>query len=106
MSTDAKPPLKARPLTSHPAVRSASPPIPRLWEQAKPYRLHLAGIVAFAFLSTPFALLLPLPLKLVVDNILNHHPAPALLTRIFPAVWLQSTVDLLGIAISFLLLLG
>ncbi|HUN89603.1 MAG TPA: ABC transporter ATP-binding protein [Terriglobales bacterium] len=78
----------------------------RLWDQCRPYRLHLAGSVALAFLSTPFALLVPLPLKLVVDNVLTHQPAPAWLERYLPNAWLRSNTNLLASAISFLLLLG
>ena len=92
--------------SSKAAARKRSSTLARVWEQAKPCWPHLAGITALAFLSTPFALLLPLPLKLVVDNVLNHQPTPALLTKFFPEAWLRSSVDLLAISISFLLMLG
>lgn len=54
----------------------------------------------------PFALLLPLPLKLVVDNVLNHQPAPGFIARAVPHTWIHSSLGLLPVAISFLLLLG
>lgn len=88
------------------ASRRRRSPLAQVWEQARPYQLHLGGIVALAFLSTPFALLLPLPLKLVVDNVLSHKPTPSLLARHLPTSWVHSTTDLLAVAISFLLLLG
>ena len=91
-----------------PAPRKSST-FARLWEQAKPCWPHLAGIVALAFLSMPFALLLPLPLKMVVDNVLTDHvpgPFPLLESAGLPAAWLHSKIDLLAIAILFLLLLG
>jgi ATP-binding cassette subfamily B protein len=82
----------------------------RVWEQAKPCWPHLAAIVALAFLSMPFALLLPLPLKMVVDNVLTNQQVPGpfpLLERAgIPSAWFHSTIDLLAIAIAFLLLLG
>ncbi|MGZ4786897.1 MAG: ABC transporter ATP-binding protein [Terriglobales bacterium] len=106
MTKSANPQLQAP--AKAPARRKST--LARLWEQAKPCRPHLAGIVALAFLSMPFALLLPLPLKMVVDNVLTNQRVPGsfpLLERAgLPAAWLHSKIDLLAIAISFLLLLG
>jgi ATP-binding cassette subfamily B protein len=41
-------------------------------------------IGALSLLSLPLTLLYPLPLRLVVDNVLGHAPLPAFLARIFP----------------------
>jgi ATP-binding cassette, subfamily B, bacterial len=49
----------------------------RLLGQARPFWGHIAGLFAISLLATPIALLTPLPLKLVVDNVLGDHPAPA-----------------------------
>ena len=78
----------------------------RLWEQAKPCWPHLLAIGILALLSAPFGLLLPVPLKLVVDNVLTHHPAPAILVRTLPAAWLHSNAGVLAIAIGILIVLG
>ncbi|MGZ4814941.1 MAG: ABC transporter ATP-binding protein [Terriglobales bacterium] len=106
MTKSANPQLQAP--AKAPARRKST--LARLWEQAKPCWPHLAGIVALAFLSMPFALLLPLPLKMVVDNVLTNQRVPGsfpLLERAgLPAAWLHSKIDLLAIAISLLLLLG
>jgi len=86
--------------------RSAGNTFARLWEQVSPCRPHLLGIVALAFLSTPFALLLPLPLKLVVDNVLNRQPVPPVVAHLVPPAWTQSNFGVLLIAVSFLVILG
>jgi len=38
---------------------------------------HLSGIAFLSFLSLPLTLLYPLPLKIVVDNVLGSQPLPA-----------------------------
>lgn len=38
--------------------------------------LHLSGIAFLSFLSLPLTLLYPLPLKIVVDNVLGSQPLP------------------------------
>jgi ATP-binding cassette, subfamily B, bacterial len=86
--------------------KSAGQTLRRVWEQVKPCWPHLATIVGLAVFSIPFALMVPLPLKLVVDNVINQQPAPKLLQQFLPSAWTHSTVGLLLIAIAFLLVLG
>lgn len=43
---------------------------------------HLAGIAGLSILSLPLTLLYPLPLKLVVDNVLGTQPLPRWLLRL------------------------
>ena len=56
----------------------------RLLRQARPYWLHIAGILLLSLLSTPFALLTPLPLKIAVDS-LHRVSAYPWLPRCAPA---------------------
>lgn len=56
----------------------------RLLRLARPYRPHLLGICALSLLSAPLALLVPLPLKIVVDSVLGGQPLPAPLQRFVP----------------------
>ena len=49
----------------------------RLVGQARPYWGHIAGLFVISLLATPIALLTPLALMLVVDNVLGDEPAPA-----------------------------
>ena len=41
----------------------------RLLCQARPYWAHIGGILLLGLLSTPLALLTPLPLKIAVDSV-------------------------------------
>ncbi len=77
----------------------------RVIEQARPLWPHLLGVLLLTLISTPFALLLPLPLKLVVDSVISHRPAPHLLVHWIPAAWLD-TKGLLIIAAGMLLTIG
>jgi ATP-binding cassette subfamily B protein len=56
----------------------------RLFGEVRPYSLHLAGILLITLLSTPLALLTPLPLKIAVDSIIGSHPLPSLFQRMVP----------------------
>lgn len=44
----------------------------------------LISIAVLSLLSLPLTLLYPLPLRLVVDNVLSHRPLPRFLANIFP----------------------
>ena len=60
----------------------------RLWQQLRPYWRHLAGILLLGLFAPPLALLIPLPLKIAVDNVISHHPLPR-----FLAAWLPDSVQ-------------
>jgi len=64
--------------------------------------LHLTGIFLLSSLSSPLALLTPLPLKIVVDSVLDHHPLPWFLEAWLPAAVTQSGNGLLGLALGLL----
>src|SRR3990172_807577 len=70
----------------------------RLLCQARPYWLHTAGIFLISLLATPLALLTPVPLKIVVDNVIGSHPLPSFLDALLPAAIAQSDVALLILA--------
>src|SRR4051812_17648350 len=55
----------------------------RLLHLARPYWLHLVGVFLLSLLATPIALLVPLPLKIGVDSLLNGQPVPGWFTSIF-----------------------
>ena len=56
----------------------------RLFFEIRPYFFHLAGILLITLISTPLALLTPLPLKIAVDSIMGSHPLPSLFQRMVP----------------------
>src|SRR5579872_1070509 len=74
----------------------------RLWHQSRPCWPHLSAILLLSLISTPIALLFPLPLKIAVDNALGKRPLPAFLTALFPHVAPVS----LAVASAVALLLG
>lgn len=82
----------------------------RLLREARPYWLHVAGIFFISLLATPLALLMPLPFKIAIDNVIENHPPPEWLTRWLPAGTTASNTGLLivvgGLAISIALLAG
>ncbi len=57
----------------------------RLLKFIRPCWPEVAGIFVLAVLSTPFALLLPLPLKIAVDSVLGSQPLPHLIAVLAPA---------------------
>src|SRR5947208_11495837 len=75
----------------------------RLAQLARPYWPHLTGIFLLSLLSSPFALLGPLPLKIAVDSVLDHHPLPRFLGAWLPQRWTQSPTGLLTLAVGLLI---
>jgi len=75
----------------------------QLLQQARPYWLNLSGIFLLSFLSAPFALLTPLPLKIAVDSVLGHDPLPRFLQAWLPAAVTQSPSGLLALALGLLI---
>lgn len=67
----------------------------RLLRQSRPYWLHFAGILLFGLLSTPLALLAPLPITIAVDSVLEGRPLPGFLTLVLPSSMLASSRTLL-----------
>jgi len=74
----------------------------RLLAQARPYWPHLGLLFALGLLTTPIALLAPLPLKIVVDTVLGTRSLPGPLDGWFPAI-AQSPGAGLALAIGLLL---
>src|SRR5205814_525530 len=58
----------------------------RLLLEARPYWLHLFATLVLSLLSTPLALLAPLPMKLAVDSVLGSQPLPRLVQRFLPSL--------------------
>src|SRR5205823_10298601 len=56
-----------------------------------------------SLLSPPLALLAPMPLKIVVDNVIGHHPLPRLLAAVLPEHGKQSDTTLLFFSAALVL---
>ena len=72
----------------------------RLWQEAWPCWRHLLGILLISLLSPPLALLTPMPLKIVVDNVIGHRPLPGILAGLLPAPMKHSDTALLLLAVA------
>ena len=71
----------------------------RLLRQILPYWRHLAGVLLLSLLSPPIALLAPLPLKIVVDSVIESRPLPRVLEAWLPAAVPRSPEALLLFAV-------
>src|SRR5947209_5016164 len=74
----------------------------RLWREMRPYSGYLAALLLFSLLGTPLALLTPLPLKIVVDNVIGSRPLPHFLGWL-PATIRGSEANLLVLALGLLI---
>jgi ATP-binding cassette subfamily B protein len=67
----------------------------RLAAEAKPYRWQIAGVFLIEALATPIALLMPIPLAVAVDSVLESRPVPGFLDLILPEFASRSDTGLL-----------
>jgi ATP-binding cassette subfamily B protein len=74
----------------------------RVLGEARPYWGHIGGIFALSLLSTPIALLLPVPLKIAVDNVIGNEPLTGVLDTIVPGSVSSSSTGLLIFAVALL----
>lgn len=63
----------------------------RLLLESRPYWPHLMGIFFLNLLATPLTLLIPLPLKIVVDSVLGSQPVSGVLGNFLPAAGVSGT---------------
>ena len=75
----------------------------RLLRQARPYWPHLGGLLLLSMLSTPLALLTPLPLKIVVDSVIGSRPLPGFLDPLVPDAAARSDAAALALAVCLLI---
>jgi ATP-binding cassette subfamily B protein len=75
----------------------------RLLRQARPYWPHLGGLLLLSLLSTPLALLTPLPLKIVVDSVIGSKPLPGFLDPLVPDAAARSDTTVLVLAVCLLI---
>ena len=74
----------------------------RVLREARPFWGHVGGILLLSLLSAPLALLVPLPLKIVVDSVIANGPLPGALARLAPELIQSSTAWLLMFAVALL----
>lgn len=78
----------------------------RLMAIARPYWPHIGVLLVLSLLSTPVALLSPVPLKIAVDSVLGSEPVPGFIRAVLPAAALESTTGLLVAAVALLILIA
>jgi ATP-binding cassette subfamily B protein len=81
-------------------------PYRRLMREAQPYRRHIGGLFALSMLSSVFALLTPLPLKIAVDSVVGSHPLPGFIAVIVPAGLRHSQTGVLLVAAGLFVLIS
>jgi len=77
-----------------------------IWELIKPYKKWLFVIFAAMLLETGMSLLGPWPLKIVIDNVVGHHPLPEWLKWIKDLPFENSKMALAGAAAIGLILIA
>jgi len=70
----------------------------RLMREARGYWPHLGGLLIVSLLAAPLALLVPVPLKIVVDSVLGSDPVPGPVGFVLPTWILESPERLLASA--------
>ena len=78
----------------------------RLLAQARPFWGHIAALFVLGLLSTPLALLTPVPLKIAVDSVLGTQALPGFLRTLVPQAWATSTASLLWLVAGLVVLIA
>jgi ATP-binding cassette, subfamily B, bacterial len=78
----------------------------RLFQQAYPLRRLVAGVFLLNVLAAPLALLTPLPLKVLVDHVLDTQPLPPWLAWLTPAAVQASRPAMLVLAVSLVVFIA
>jgi len=71
--------------------------------QVRPYWSRIGAIFLLSLTAMPIALLTPLPVKIVIDSVVNSHPLPRLLRDFVPRDVQHSPTALLVFAIGLLI---
>jgi ATP-binding cassette subfamily B protein len=78
----------------------------RIFREARPYQLHLLGMLALSLISTPVALLTPLPLKIAVDSVLGDKPLPGFMQPLVPGSITGSKGMILILAVALVVIIA
>ena len=73
----------------------------RALKEARPWYLHLVGILLLGVLATPISLLVPFPVKVILDHVIGDQPLPRLLAEWLPVTVIGSKDALLIASIGF-----
>jgi ATP-binding cassette, subfamily B, bacterial len=77
----------------------------RLFAEARPFALHVGGLLLLSVFSAVLTLLVPLPLKIAVDSVIGSHPLPGPLDSILPSAVSSSGTGVLVVVVVVLVLI-
>jgi ATP-binding cassette subfamily B protein len=72
----------------------------RAFREARPYWPHLALVLLVGLVWLPVALLLPLPVRLVVDSVIGQQPLPEVIRAVLPSALAGTPERLLAAAVG------
>src|SRR5262249_37409381 len=75
----------------------------RVLLQVRAYWPHLALLVFLGLFAAPIALLMPLPLKIVVDSVIGSEPLPGFLRIVVPTFMTQTKGAIVGFSVFLVL---
>lgn len=78
----------------------------RLLLETRSYWFQIAAIFLLELLSTPLTLVTPLPLKIVVDNVIGSQPLPSFLDALLPKVVTHDKTGVLVFAVSLVVFIS
>jgi ATP-binding cassette subfamily B protein len=78
----------------------------RLLRIARPYWPHIGILLLVSLLSSPLALLTPLPLKIAVDSGIGSRPLPGFLDALLPEAATRSAGTVLVLAVGLAMAVG
>lgn len=78
----------------------------RVLREARPYRGSLLGLLVLSLLSTPLALLTPLPLAIAIDSVLGDQPLPGPLRPLMPGGSAASDSATLLLAVALVVVIA
>jgi len=77
----------------------------RLLRQVGSHWPYICALLLFSLLSTPIALLTPLPLKIAVDSAIGSHPVPRFFDVLLPATVVNSASAVLVLAVGLVVII-
>jgi ATP-binding cassette subfamily B protein len=78
----------------------------RVLAEATPYWRHMGLLCALSLLSTLLALLMPLPLKIAIDSLIEEQPVPGVAAALLPSQLTDSETGIILLAAGLVLALG
>src|SRR4051812_3992852 len=92
--------------SEHPTLRTDLRVYARLLRELRSLWGAIAAVLTLSLLSAPLALLMPLPLKIAMDSVIDHHPLPHSLAAILPTSITASNAGVLIVIASLVIVIA